>query len=74
MGAKSTKWFSIFPNENYELLYGNWEKSILIDPEVSAEIGFCFLHFLPISVQLGYHLSRKTFYSLFFRLLVTLPC
>lgn len=26
------KWSSLFPNENYELLYGNWEKNIIMDP------------------------------------------
>lgn len=27
-------WVSVFPNVNYELLNDDWEKKIMIDPEV----------------------------------------
>jgi len=26
-------WYSIFPIDNYDLMYGDWEKDIIIDPE-----------------------------------------
>jgi transcription initiation factor TFIID subunit 1 len=31
--TSSTNWNSIFSNDNYELLYGEWEKRIIIDPQ-----------------------------------------
>jgi hypothetical protein len=33
--AKYKSWYSIFPIDNYDLMYGDWEKDIIIDPEVS---------------------------------------
>ena len=30
------KWFSIFPIENDELLYGNWEDDIIWDSQVTT--------------------------------------
>jgi hypothetical protein len=34
--AKYKAWYSIFPIDNYDLMYGDWEKDIIIDPEVSV--------------------------------------
>ncbi|CAF2594693.1 unnamed protein product [Rotaria sp. Silwood2] len=31
--AKYKSWYSIFPIDNYDLMYGDWEKDIIIDPE-----------------------------------------
>lgn len=31
---KSLEWYSIFPVENSELVYGNWEDKIIWDAEV----------------------------------------
>ena len=31
---KQKTWYSIFPIDNYDLMYGDWEKDIIIDPEV----------------------------------------
>ena len=33
--AKYKSWYSIFPIDNYDLMYGDWEKDIIIDPEVN---------------------------------------
>lgn len=33
---KHKTWYSIFPIDNYDLMYGDWEKDIIIDPEVSS--------------------------------------
>ncbi len=33
--AKYKSWYSIFPIDNYDLMYGDWEKDIIIDPEAS---------------------------------------
>ncbi|CAF0887548.1 unnamed protein product [Adineta steineri] len=30
---KYKSWYSIFPIDNYDLMYGDWEKDIIIDPE-----------------------------------------
>jgi hypothetical protein len=30
-------WSSIFPNENYQLIADDWEKKIIIDPEVQQK-------------------------------------
>ena len=32
--SKYKSWYSIFPIDNYDLMYGDWEKDIIIDPEV----------------------------------------
>jgi len=32
--SKYKTWYSIFPIDNYDLMYGDWEKDIIIDPEV----------------------------------------
>ncbi len=34
--SKYKSWYSIFPIDNYDLMYGDWEKDIIIDPEVSC--------------------------------------
>ncbi|CAF3688741.1 unnamed protein product [Rotaria socialis] len=31
--SKYKSWYSIFPIDNYDLMYGDWEKDIIIDPE-----------------------------------------
>ncbi|UJR26734.1 hypothetical protein I4U23_008049 [Adineta vaga] len=31
--TKYKSWYSIFPIDNYDLMYGDWEKDIIIDPE-----------------------------------------
>ncbi|CAF0755218.1 unnamed protein product [Didymodactylos carnosus] len=31
--TKYKNWYSIFPIDNYDLMYGDWEKDIIIDPE-----------------------------------------
>jgi hypothetical protein len=31
--AANQNWLSIFPNENYEFIYGDWEKKIILDPK-----------------------------------------
>jgi hypothetical protein len=33
--SKYKSWYSIFPIDNYDLMYGDWEKDIIIDPDVS---------------------------------------
>ena len=33
---KYKSWYSIFSIDNYDLMYGDWEKDIIIDPEVSS--------------------------------------
>lgn len=33
--SKYKSWYSIFPIDNYDLMYGDWERDIIIDPEVS---------------------------------------
>ena len=33
--------YSLFPPENKELIYGNWEQDIIFDPEVSK---MCVMH------------------------------
>ena len=35
---KDNTWYSIFPIENQELIYGNWEDDIIWDAEVSPGI------------------------------------
>jgi hypothetical protein len=35
---KHKTWYSIFPIDNYDLMYGDWEKDIIIDPDVSFNI------------------------------------
>ena len=37
---KSSTWFSIFPVENEELVYGRWEDNIIWDSEVRSWQGF----------------------------------
>ena len=39
---KSTTWYSIFPVENTELVYGNWEDKIIWDSEVFMLQFKCF--------------------------------
>ena len=34
---KQKNWYSIFPIDNYDLMYGDWEKDIIIDPDVSVQ-------------------------------------
>lgn len=34
--AESCTWYSIFPTDNEELVYGNWEDDIIWDHEVSV--------------------------------------
>ena len=32
----ASNWNSIFPNENYNFIYGDWEKKIILDPKVNG--------------------------------------
>ncbi len=33
--VNALNWSSIFPNENYSFIYGDWEKKIILDPKVN---------------------------------------
>jgi hypothetical protein len=52
LSSKSTsKWSSIFPNENYDLLYGDWEKNIIFDPQVSCFTKIFYLNFNDLNID-----------------------
>lgn len=36
---KNQEWFSIFPIDNYELIYGRWEDDIIWDAQVIVNWG-----------------------------------
>ena len=48
-------WYSIFPIDNYDLMYGDWEKDIIIDPEVRSIVSSRSLHRVRHFLEHGTH-------------------
>ena len=46
-----TTWYSIFPVENVELVYGNWEDKIIWDAEVGKRLLLLLLLIIIITVN-----------------------